>query len=293
MSMDFNGRDSDKPVTDEEGVMFAAQPVWDRNRKRKGFGGRKTASTAAEPRTFADTSDAEIRLDRPVEAPPAAAPAYPRTEYAAMNPMAGTQSQTSAERNFDRTDEPVGLAAPIGGTRNTRQTKSNSVAPAAIAATVIGLGALAAGGWYMSREPEGVPELATAAPVTSEMAAAPLTPVAPPAQLAMNEATPPAATPAQPRAAPAVRTPARVRPAAASSAGEAGVNASTTAALPSGPQAYAPSTGAAPAPAEMNPPLLTLPSASAAPAAVPATPPVATPEPAPATESPDPATPSQ
>ncbi|MBU2362521.1 MAG: hypothetical protein KKB47_06655, partial [Alphaproteobacteria bacterium] len=171
MSMDFNGRESENPITDQEGVMFAAQPVWDRNRKRKGFGGRKTAAPAApivttvvtpEPRSFAAERDYEapMALDRPISTP---------------------------EKTFVA-DEPVGLAAPIGGTRNVRAAKSNSVAPAAIAAAVVGLGALAAGGWYMSRAPEGVPELAAGSATTSEMAAAPLTPIAPPAQMAANEA---------------------------------------------------------------------------------------------------------
>lgn len=287
MSMDFNGRETDKPVTEQDGVMFAAQPVWDRNRKRKGFGGRKTTAVAAEPRTFDPEPETPISRDRATVAPLASTPVYPRTEYAAMNPGPAVSQQ------MDRTEETVGMAAPIAGTRNTRQAKSNSAAPAAIAAAVVGLGALAAGGWYMSREPEGVPELAAAASTTSEVAAAPLTPVAPPARMAMNEAMTPAATLVEPRPAPAARAPGRVRPAAASNAGEVGLNASTTAALPAGPQPYAASPGAAPAPAEMNPPLLTLPSASAAPAAVPATPPVATPEPAPAADSPDATTPPQ
>lgn len=287
MSMDFNGRETDKPVTEQDGVMFAAQPVWDRNRKRKGFGGRKTTAVAVEPRTFAPETETPISRDRVTVAPLASTPVYPRTEYVAMNPGA------AAGPRMDRAEEPVGMTAPIAGTRNTRKAKSNSAAPAAIAVAVVGLGALAAGGWYMSREPEGVPELTTAASTTSDVAAAPLTPVAPPAQMAMNEAMAPAAAPVELRPAATARVPARVRPAAASSAGESGMNASTTAALPEGPQPYAASPGAAPEPAEMNPPLLTLPSASAAPTAVLATPPVATPEPSPATETPEPATPPQ
>ncbi len=281
MSMDFNGRETDKPVTEQDGVMFAAQPVWDRNRKRKGFGGRKTTTIAAETRTFAPEAEPTMSRERAAAAPLASTPVYPRTEYAAMNPNA-------AIRQTNRTEEPIGMAAPIAGTRNARKAKSSSAAPAAIAVAVVGLGALAAGGWYMSREPEGVPELATSTSTTSNVAAAPLPPVAPPAQMAMNEAMAPAAAPVEPRPAPAARTPARVRPAAAPSAAQSGMNASTTAALPDGPQPYAASPGAAPAPApaEMSPPLLTLPSATTAPAAVPATPPVATPESAPAVEAP-------
>lgn len=46
MSTDFTGRESDKPITEQEGAMFAAQPVWERSRKRKGFGGRRAVSGA-------------------------------------------------------------------------------------------------------------------------------------------------------------------------------------------------------------------------------------------------------
>lgn len=318
MSTDFNGPESDKPLTDQEGQMFAAQPIWERNRKRKGFGGRKTASVAPaamvspEPRTFAAERDYEepMALDRPLNAPTdaplaasmdaplgAATPAreYPRSEYAAMNAGTTTNSTLAA-------DEPVGLAAPIGGTRNVRSVKSaksNSVAPAAIAAAVVGLGALGAAGWYMSRDTSGVPELAAGSTATeSELAAAPLTPVDPPAQIAANQ-TPPApvatAPAATPRASvPVPRTTARARPATpARSASETGVNASasasTTAVLPDGPQPYSSvNPGTAPtAPTQVNPPLVSLPPSSEAPAAVPATPPTLPQEP-PVTEAPKP-----
>jgi len=298
MSMDFTGRESETPITDQEGVMFAAQPVWERNRKKKGFGGRKTAAAAPaatvapEPRSFAAERDIEepMALDRPVTRP---ATVYPRTEYAAMNSSAPTRSTLAA-------DEPVGLAAPIAGTRNVRSAKSSSAAPAAIAAAVVGLGALGAAGWYMSRDTSGVPELAAGSTATtSELAAAPLTPVDPPAQMAMNEAAPPpVATPPAPmpraEAAPApARTTARARPATqAPSAASAGANASTTAVLPEGPQPYAPSPDTT-APTQVNPPLVTLPPASQAPAAVPATPPTLPQEPATQapTATPDPVTP--
>jgi hypothetical protein len=303
MSMDFKGSDSDTPITDQEGVMFAAQPVWERNRKRKGFGGRKTASAAPaatvvtpEPRSFAAERDYEepMALDRPVDRPTAATiastPVYPRTEYAAMG--ASTTNSTLAA------DEPIGLAAPIGGTRNTRSTKSNSVAPAAIAAAVVGLGALGAAGWYMSRDTSGVPELAAGSTATeSELAAAPLTPTDPPAQVAVNEAAPPpVATPRAEsnRVTVPARATARARPAAAApSAGETGVNASTTAVLPDGPQPYAATPGTT-APTQVNPPLVALPPSSETPAAVPATPPTLPQDP-PATQAPEanPVTPPQ
>lgn len=301
MSMDFTGRESDKPITEQEGEMFAAQPIWERNRKRKGFGGRKAvpaapaATVAPEPRSFAAERDDEepMALDRPVDAP-AAATTYPRSDYAAMNSGATTRPTLAAE-------DDAGLAAPIAGTRNTRSAKSSSAAPAAIAAAVVALGALGAAGWYMSRDTSGVPEL-TPGSTTSEVAAAPLTPTDPPAQMAANEALPPpVATPPATAATPPAETPrastpapkramARARPAAVSpSAGEAGVNASTTAVLPDGPQPYTSvSPGVAPtAPTQVNPPLVTLPPSSEAPAAVPATPPTLPQEP-PATEAPTP-----
>lgn len=236
-------------------------------------------------------------LDQRIDAPRAASPEYPRTEYAAMNPGTTAASTLAA-------DDDAGLVAPIAmgraNARSTRAVKSSSAAPAAIAAAVVGLGALGAAGWYMSRDTPGVPELTPGA-TTSEVAAAPLTPTEPPAQMAMNEApTPPAATPpamtqrAEPARAPtaSARTTTRARPAAtAPNAGETGVNASATAVLPNGPQPYSSvSPGPAPAaPTQANPPLVVLPPSSEAPAAVPATPPTL-PQEAPATEAPTPDT---
>ncbi len=315
MSMDFNGRESDKPITDQEGVMFAAQPVWERNRKRKGFGARRAAAPAAtspvapEPRSFAAERDYEepMVLDTPVERAPAdrmvADRDYVRSEYATMNTTTPT---TLASEPVRERDADVGLVAPIGvgrGTsRSTRAAKSNGVAPAAIAAGVVALGALGATGWYMSRDTaEGVPEL-TPGSTTSQVAAAPLTPTDPPAQMAMNTAAPPPVAPpppgdhraAEPARASAPARTARARPAAAAapSAGSEGVNASTTAALPDGPQPYTSVSPGSTAPTQVNPPLVILPPASEAPAAIPQTPPTAAPEPtatpeaAPPTESP-------
>lgn len=301
MSMEFSGRESDKPITDQEGVMFAAQPVWERSRKRKGFGARKAAApvstvVAPEPRSFAAERDYDepMALDTPVERPIASTSvdrAYARSEYATMSPAPATDVETDG-----------GLVAPIGISRSTRSTRARSaggVAPAAIAAGVVALGAIGATGWYMSRtDTSGVPEL-TAGSTTSQVAAAPLAPVDPPAQMAANDVAPPppAATPraAEPaRTSAPARSTARARPAQASSAATSGVNASTTATLPEGPQPYS-SVSPSEAPAPVTPPLVTLPPpASAAPAAVPSTPPTATPEPAPAPEAtPQTATPPQ
>jgi len=310
MSMDFTGRESDKPITDQEGVMFAAQPVWERSRKRKGLGARRAAAPAAatpvapEPRSFAAPRDDEepMVLDTPVDSI-AADRDYVRSEYATMST---TTPSTLASEPVREHEADAGLVAPIGvgrsTSRSTRATKSNGVAPAAIAAGVLALGALGATGWYMSRDTaDGVPEL-TPGSTTSQVATAPLTPTDPPAQMAMNTAAPapvappPAAEPRAaetPRASAPVRT-ARARPAAAAAAPSAtsqGVNASTTAVLPDGPQPYS-SVSPGAAPTQVNPPLVTLPPASEAPAAIPQTPPTATPEPSttpdatPPTESP-------
>lgn len=266
MSMTYNNDlKPETSITDAEGVMFAATPAWERNRKRRGLGARKEAASAAtvvaaEPRSFA----ADSPLDRPMGAP------TPHTPLAS--------------------DHDAPLAAPIGRpttARTTRAVKSNGAAPAVIAATVVGLGALGAAGWWMSQD-DGVPELA-AGSTTSEVAAAPVMPMDPPTQMAVNEAAPP------PMAAPPVETPRaaaapverravpRARPAAAApSAASAGVNASTTVVLPDGPQPYSAVNPSA-TPAEVNPPLVTLPPTTEAPAeALPATPPIqAEPTPAP------------
>lgn len=281
MSTDFNGREPDTPITDQQGTMFAASPIWERNRKKKGFGARKAApaEVVPEPRVV-DTERGEepMMLDTPVASPIAGAAAHreTRAEEAAPNASATPRAQ-----------------------------KSRGLAPAAIAAGVVALGALGATGWYMSRDNAGMPELAPGS-TTTEVAAAPPAPAAnapapiasPPTQLAANETPPPAA--AEPRATETPRatlrrhSTARVRPAtaAAPSASTEGVNASTTAAPTDGPQPYSSLGGTTTAPTQVNPPLVTLPpAATEAPAAVPQSPATMGPEAAPAPEAPAPTTP--
>jgi hypothetical protein len=314
--MDPNEPDSSKPTTDQDSSMFAAQPIWERNQKKKGFGRRRSASAAAtapvapEPRTFAAERDYDepLALDTPVDSPldrPLASTPVEselaRTEYAAMNPSAATttNSTLAAETAAD-----AGLVAPIGTDRSARSTaapKSRGIAPAAIAAGVVALGALGATGWYMSRDREGVPELTPGSTTASEVAAAPLTPTNPPAQVAVNEASPPPAAATPPAAEPprttvqarnTARTTARARPAAsAPSAASSGANASTSAVLPDGPQPYSSVNPGTTAPTQVNPPMVTLPpTTTEAPAQVPSTPPTLTQEPAPTTEAPKPET---
>ena len=301
MTMDYSGRDPNKSITDAEGVMFAANPIWDRtNRKRRGFGGGRrnaepaaeapTATVAAEPRSFA--AEPDMILDRPVSRPmdrPSVTDTYVATPAATAAEAAYVAPATA------RADaEAAGMVAPIDRVHSTRAVKSNGVAPAAIAAGAVALVAVGAAGWWATRDTGGVPEL-TPGSTTSQVAAAPLAPApipeAPAAQ-AMTPPPPPAAAPtrmasAEPvraeRRAPAVRT----RPATSSapSAESAGTNASAT--MPAGPQPYSSLSTGSTATTPATTPILTLPPAQATP--IPSTPPTAPePTPTPATATPDP-----
>lgn len=293
MSMNFERDSSDKSVTEQEGVLFA-QPVWERRSKKRGVFGRKIASTtssptiAPEPRSFAAERDDETLaqpplIERPIEG------AYPlRDDY--IRPEGAGYGATTPPTNPTRIEDDASLVAPIGrpATRTTGGARSNSMGPAAIAAGVVTLGALGAVGWYASRSNDGVPELAAGQPAGEQLAVAPTAPivpaVAPPSDMSVNPPT--AAAPPRvsvPASAP-VRT-ARARPdvaaSAAPSAGDTGVNASTTAALPSGPQPYSTlNPGAAP-PAPVTPPATmdAAPAPTEAPAVIPETPPVESPAP--------------
>ena len=296
MSMNNYGGSDDKPITEQEGVMFAANPVWERGKKRRGFG-RKAAPAATvapiptvtpEPRTFAAERDYEepMALDRPIDRP--IDRPDPVTTYA-MGPAAATPSTLAAE------EPDAGLVAPIGRptTRVDRQPKSRGIGPAAIAAGAIALVAAGGVGWYAMQDRDGVPEL-TPGVTTSEVASAPLPPVDMPASdpsLTAQNVLPQRAAPAAaepPRQVARVErrtTTTRTRPAAAS-ADTSGINASGTAAIPSAPQPYSalnPSTvNPAPAPTQ------------AAPEPIPSTPPTVAPEPTPAPqETPETVTPPQ
>ncbi|PZQ63198.1 MAG: hypothetical protein DI570_09815 [Phenylobacterium zucineum] len=288
MTMDYTGREPNNSVTDAEGVMFAANPVWDRtNRKRRGLGGgRRNAerveeapNAPTEPRSFAAEPDVILHrpVIRPVERPLAGDVAY-------VAPAAPTVEEAE-----------VGMFAPIdraSAKRSTRARSSGGVAPAAIATGAVALVAVGAAGWWATRDTGGVPEM-TPGSTVSEAATAPIAPVPlPDAPVSQAVNAPPAATPAPTRIASAEpvraerRAPAvRTRPAAAApSADSAAVNTSAT--LPAGPQPYTalnPGSATTPAPAA-EPQTLTIPPAQAAP--IPSTPPTA-PEPAPTT-TPDP-----
>lgn len=274
MSMDYDR--SDDPITNGEGQMFAATPVWDRSRKRKGgLGLRRTTTAAAaspEPRSF--------NSDHETGSPEHITPAMAGPEYAAM---AGALSPTA---NGEAAD--ASMFAPIsrrGADRRTPRPGKHGVAPAAIAAGIVALGAIGATGWYMSRDNDGVPELSPGQPVTSEIATAPTMPPmtsAVPQPTAAEPAAIAAAQPAPVRAEPGRLTTARARPALATSAEERAVNASATT-LPDTPQPYT-SVNPAAAPPTLTFPAPTSPTTSAdAPAPVPSTPPTLPADPAPST----------
>ncbi len=280
MTTDFNSREPEITPNGADAPLFAAQPVWDRNRKRRGFGGRKTAApapsvAAPEPRTFAREEPAmtfDRAIDEPMERPMSAPIDRPAT--VTNSTMAAPLATAPLAA-----DEP--LAAPIGRpVRTTRAKASSGASPAVIAGGVAALLVIGAGGWYLSRPHDGVPELAPGQPTTSEVAAAPLTPEPGGVDVATNtlpQRTAPAAT-----AAPAPRRVAqqtRVRPAARAAAPAAeGSGSNASAVLPDGPRPYS-SVNPAAAPTQVTP-AAPPPVETAPPAAVPQTPPVQTPEPA-------------
>lgn len=283
MTMEYQGRDTDKSVTDAEGVMFAANPVWDRSSRKRRVAGRDKRNAdaapvapkvqpAPEPRSFAARDDV---LLTPVE----------RTSISDAGPAAAPARTTNSSM-FAPVDRSAG--------RTTRVRKSGGIAPAAIAASAVAVVAVGAAGWWASRDAGGVPELTPGSTVT-EVAAAPMAPAAipnaPPVQ-AVNpptvaEPAPSRMASAQPvraeRRAPAVRS----RPAAAATGADTvGVNTSAT--LPAGPQPYTtlnPDMASAPT---AEPQTLTIPPVQAAP--IPETPPTAPTE-IPQAASPDTTTP--
>jgi hypothetical protein len=297
MSIDRDRNDSEKPVTEQEGVMFAAQPIWERRGRKRGGFGRKAAPAAAaptvspEPRSFAAERDYEepmaldTPVDNPLDRPMADRPMdrdYVRAEYA---PAAVPAAASTLPEEADS-----GMVAPIGRASTRagadRAPKSKGIGPAAMAAAVVTVGALGAVGWYATRDNDGIPEIAPGSPTTSEIAAAPLPPVdmPPSPQVADTSVNPPnaVAPPRQTvRATAPVRTAqaTRTRPAAAApSAADTGVN--TSAAIPAGPQPYSTLNPGATTPAPVNPVVTPTPPTQAAP------PPTETPAPAPTQATP-------
>ena len=123
MSMDSNGHEPDKSLTDEEGVMFPSTPVWERGRKRRGFGGRKSAPAApAEAAPPPVAPEARSFASDPIET------GGPSIDDPVIEPSLDRPTMTYGEPPSPvmRTDEPEGLVAPIGA--RTRFTTHESTA---------------------------------------------------------------------------------------------------------------------------------------------------------------------
>lgn len=273
MNYDNTNRTGGSP-TDDEGLLFAPVPAWERGKKRRGLGGlgsaKKTSTTtAAEPRAF-DTTDATTYRDERVTA----APLDTRTGFG--------PSDTSAADD--------GIASPIIRTRTATTRKAKSGAPgAAVALGVLALAGVGATGWYLSQDnDDSVAELTPGVTDTSAtaLATAPTTMPAPVATetrtTEVAAAEPARTTTVTRRTETRTASAARTRPATAASATESGINASGTATLPAGPQPYstlqgntAGTTTTTPAPT-VTPPVTEQPAtpATETPAPMPTTPPV-------------------
>ncbi len=325
MATNFTGSEPELNPAAGEAPLFAATPVWERNRKKKGFGARRApaaeaatvavpeARVAPETRSFAQEEYAAPLADTS-DRPMVERSMQPQMDRSLDRPMSSVDSIGSMERPIERpierptvapsvmasptpeaeTATDAGMVAPISRTRTVKERR-NGASPAVITGGLAALAAVGAIGWYASRPPAGVPELAPGA-IDSQVAVAPLTPATPPAaQVAATTAAPPVTAPSRTavaRAAPARQdtSTARARPAAASADG-GGVNASATTALPDGPQPYSTlNPGASPA-AAAPPTIIVPPAATAAPAAIPQTPPTAPVETPAADSTPSAATP--
>jgi hypothetical protein len=247
-------------TTPDDSPMFAPIPAWERNKKRRGFGGMSRAARPAETRSFAaaPAHETEPQIDRVSEVDPA------NTAFA---------------------------APPVYASRS--QAKSSSATPVAIVAGLILVGGVATAGWYYTQPhgQTGVAELTpgTTTTTTSDSTTTPA--AATPSQVAQN--TPP---PAAARATTTTRTshsaaPARTRTASArsSSASDTAADASTTAPMPLPTPGVAPAPAAATAaPAPAAPLVLNIPPAATSPAAQQAAPQPVNPPTAPQTTAPPP-----
>jgi len=267
VSMESDDREPGKSVSDAEGVMFPTNPIWDRSARRRGFSGRKSEPVAEEPRSFMadEDDDAEMVLDRPVGAARAA-----------------------------QAEDDAGMVAPIG--RSAQEPRSRGMGAGIAVAAVAAVAVLAAGGWYLMRDTDSVPELAAGAPSTEVATAAPAPAALPPVvdtpptvDVQQAAATPPAEPPRTTvRTERRMASVARARPASSTSVEASGVDASAT--LPDGPQPYSSlNPGATPTPVNPTP----APTTQATPPTptpaepIPSTPPTA-PEASPPSSTPDP-----
>ena len=264
MSMNYTGREPEISATDAEGVLFPTTPVWERGKKKRGFGARKAAPSVATPEA------------RPMPTERTIAP-EPRT-CAAETPTTMTHSTLAA-------DEAPFAAEPAMATRTTR-VKRSGPSPTVIALALGAVVILGGVGFYAMQPHDGVTTLKPGEP-SAEVALAPIAPVATsevnPATntLRPTPATPaPAAKPTQVARQSAPAPSARVRPARAAAPSADASSSNVSATIPDGPQPYS-SLNPAAAPTQVTPPAPTQvtpaappPSEAAPPAAIPSTPPV-------------------
>lgn len=287
MSMNYNepGRTT-RSVTEDESPMFAPVPAWERGKKRKGLGGMMAPKRVAETRTFETTDATTYRDERPAMAAATGAGLTAATMDTRRDAYDTTTTTTTTTANDGA------FAAPIGRTSRTATRKSKGGVPgAAVALGVLALAGVAGAGFYMAQDDE--PAVAELTPMTTDTSGPALAtaPMAPPVETRPTQVA--SAEPVRASATTTRRvTTARVRPASAPSAAEAGINASGTATLPSGPQPYSTLQGAtAGTPAPVTPAPTVTPPVTEQPAAIPATPPIAA-EPAPANPAPTAAAPA-
>ena len=257
MSVDFNSMPKTEPGLGESDTpMFAGVPSWERNRKRRSFGGGKTRTVVAEPVTPRNAADVPVS-----DSAFATAPTY----------------STRTVKKSGGGVAPLAIAAGIVAIGGLAAAGWYASQPHDTGVAQLTPGTEAAA--PLAPPPSEVAANTAALPAEPAMATPPVTPAK-------------AATPA-PRATTrvAAATPARARPAVSQSAEDAGVNTSAT--LPAAPQPYSgtaiapsapadvapasPPVQAAPQPAEAAPP-----PTEAAPQVTPpaaATPPVETPPP--------------
>ena len=257
MSISYTGDDRPKNIQDQtdvdlttvESSSFAPVPAWERGKKRRGGAGPAVTPMAATHSPV--SSDAVEPSRRP-------------------DPL-GEPSVLTTRPTLDRARVEE---APVSYERKVAK-RDNSM-PLIIGAGVLTLATLGAAGWYATQPRDG--GVAELTPGTTATVAAPLT-----AETTTLAATPTAAPPITqvPIAAPQrAVTPtwtaavSRARPLAAAAASptaaQAGIDASGTATLPTGPQAY--SGSAAPAPVVDTPAPLATPPVASEPAPAIATP---------------------
>jgi hypothetical protein len=219
MSVDFNSMPKTEPGLGESDTpMFAGVPSWERNRKRRSFGGGKTRTVAVEPVAPRNAADVPVSESAFVTAPiqttrvvkksgGSVAPLAIAAGIIAIGGLAAAGWYASQPHD-------TGVAQLTPGTESAAPT---TTAP--------------------------MPQVATnLAPMPGESATAPA--AAP---------TPAKAETPAPRASTrvAAAAPARARPAASRSAEDAGVNTSAT--LPAAPQPYSGAAVAPSAPADVAP----------------------------------------